>query len=78
MKTCQEISGLYEQGKITRISLGDKLALRIHGSICKGCRDYFKESDILDKMLSRKFKDLGNYKFSDTEKAKIKERLNQG
>jgi len=75
MKTCQDITGLYERKKIGRISLSEKLAIRTHGTICKDCRSYFKESDILDKMLSRKFKDLGNYKFSESEKLSLKERL---
>ena len=71
MKTCEEITGLYEQGKIRRISLSDKIALGTHRRICKDCRNYFKESDMLDKMLTRKFKDLGNYKFSSQEKEDI-------
>lgn len=76
MKTCQDITGLYEQAKINRISLSDKLAIRTHRTMCKNCRSYFKESDLLDKMLSRKFKDLGNYKFSNEEKSKLIDKLN--
>lgn len=75
MKTCQDITGLYEQNKMDRISMSDRLAIRVHGSICKDCRSYFKESDLLDKMLKRKFRDLGSYKFSNDEKSKLKERL---
>lgn len=76
MKTCQDITGLYEQGKISRISLSDKIAIRSHRTMCKNCRSYFKESDMLDRMLSRKFKDLGNYTFSKDEKANLKDKLN--
>jgi hypothetical protein len=75
MKTCQEITGLYEQAKIGRISLSEKFAVRTHRSMCKNCRTYFKDSDLLDKMLRRQFKDLGNHNFSMEEKAKMKEQL---
>lgn len=77
MKTCEEITGLYEQGKMSRISFADKIALGTHRSICKDCRSYFKDSDRLDSMLSRKFKDLGNYKFSDIEKENLKAKLEE-
>jgi hypothetical protein len=75
MKNCQEISGLYEQGKLSRISISDKIALRSHNLICKQCRQYFKDSDLMDVLIARKFKDLGTYTFSESEKAKMKEEL---
>lgn len=75
MKDCQEITGLYEQGKISRISISDKIALRSHRMICKTCRQYFKDSDLMDIIITKKFKDLGNYTFTASEKAKMKEEL---
>ena len=75
MKDCQEITGLYEQGKISRISVSDKIAIRAHRTICKPCRQYFKDSDLMDIYISKKFKDKGNYTFSSSEKAKMKEEL---
>ena len=63
---------------MSKISLAEKLALRGHKSLCKNCRSYFKDSDLLDKMLQRKFKNLGNYHFSMEEKARMKEKLKNG
>jgi hypothetical protein len=77
MKTCEEISVLYEQSKINRISIASRLAIRSHRSICKGCRQYFKDSDNIDSMITRKFKNLGSYTFSVKEKEELKDKLNK-
>lgn len=75
MKTCEEITVLYEQSKVNRISVSDKISIRTHKTICKDCRQYFKDSDKIDLMLTKRFKHLGSYSFSDTEKESLKERL---
>ena len=75
MKGCQEITGLYEQGKINRISISDKIAIRSHRAICRTCRQYFKDSDLMDVFITKKFKYLGSYTFTTSEKTKIKEEL---
>lgn len=73
MKDCQDITELVERSKIERISLGDRLAIRMHSTICKNCRQYFRDSDVLDDMMnSRTFKHLGEYSFSVEEKEKLK------
>ena len=75
MKDCQEITGLYEQGKINRISISDRIAIRSHKMICKLCRQYFKDSDLMDVILTKKYKDLRKYTFSTSEKTKMKKVL---
>ena len=75
MKDCQEITGLYEQGKISRISISERIAIRSHRAICRTCRQYFKDSDLIDLIITKKFKDLGNYTFTASEKSKMKEKL---
>ena len=73
MKDCQEITELIERSKIERISLGSRLAIRMHGAICKNCRQYFADSNRIDEMLSSKrFKHLSDYSFSTEEKEKLK------
>ena len=72
MKGCQEITELVERSKVSRLSLGERLAIRMHNSICKECRQYFKDSALIDKMLSKKFRDMREYHFSSEEKDKIK------
>jgi len=73
MKDCQEITELIERSKVERVSLGDRLSIRFHSTICGNCRRYFKDSDLMDELLtSKRFRDLGEYKFSDSEKDKLK------
>ena len=76
MKDCQEITELIERSKIERISLGSRLAIRMHGAICKNCRQYLADSNRIDEMLSSKrFKHLSDYSFSTEEKEKLKASL---
>lgn len=73
MKDCQEITELVERSKIERISIGDRLAIRMHGAICKSCRQYFRDSDVMDELMqSKRFRHLSEYKFTDEEKEKLK------
>mmetsp|Transcript_43465 Transcript_43465/g.57525 ORF Transcript_43465/g.57525 Transcript_43465/m.57525 type:complete len:83 (+) Transcript_43465:96-344(+) len=73
MKDCQEITELVERSKIERISWKDKLAIRLHGTICKRCRQYFADSDRIDELLkSKRFKHLSEYSFTKEEKEKLK------
>jgi len=75
MSKCQDITEKIEQGKLSRISVSNKLAIRFHMRICGKCRSYFKDSNTLDRMLTRKFKHLGKYTFTPEEKEKLKKRL---
>lgn len=73
MKDCQEITELIERSKIERISVGERLAIRFHSAICKNCRQFFNDSDLMDELLtSKRFRHLGEYSFSDSEKEKLK------
>ncbi|PWL30558.1 MAG: hypothetical protein DCO96_06165 [Fluviicola sp. XM-24bin1] len=73
MKDCQEITELIERSKVERITLGDRLAIGMHKSICRDCRQYFRDSDSLDELMqSKRFRHLSEYTFSDDEKEKLK------
>ena len=53
--------------------MGDRLAIRMHGAICKNCRQYFKDSDLIDELFkAKRFKHLSEYSFSDEEKENLK------
>ncbi len=73
MRGCQEITELIERSKIERISIGDRLELRMHLAICKHCRQYFRDSMALDEMMqSKRFRHLSEHTFSNAEKEKLK------
>lgn len=75
MKTCQEITELIEKTKVTRTSVSEKLAIRTHVAICGHCRTYFKDSKILDRILVKRFRHLGDYKFTEEEKEEMKRKV---
>ncbi len=75
MKTCQEITLYIERGKFEKLSIKDKLAIKIHLLICKPCQNFNKDSKIIDELLKKKFKDFRKYKFTEEEKNKMTENL---
>ena len=75
MKTCQEITESIEKGNFNRLSVKERLAIRFHLSMCKHCRQYSKDSKIIDRMLVKKFKSVTNFTFSIKEKEELKKNL---
>lgn len=74
MKGCQEITELVEKGKTTNLSAMDKISVRTHLLICKLCRDFRKDSNILDRVL-RKALNHRKAKFTSAEKKAIVDRM---
>ena len=68
MKTCEEITLLVESENYKVLSRQDRMAARIHMMMCKGCKNYKKDSKLIHKLLQAKFKDLSSYEFSLEEK----------
>jgi len=72
MKDCQDITELVERSKLERITVKDRLAIRFHKSSCKNCRTYFKDSALMDELLTRKFRHLSEYAVSLRRKRTLK------
>jgi hypothetical protein len=78
MKDCQAITELLERSKFERLSWSNRLAIRFHGGLCRQCRHYFRDSEIMDALLSSKrFKHLSEYTFSPAEKDSLKKRIKE-
>lgn len=75
MKGCQQITEEIEKGYVTRLTTKERLGIRMHVMICPPCRQYFKDSATIDKLLARKFKQPKKYKFSLEEKESMKKKL---
>ncbi len=75
MKSCQEITENIEKGYIKRLTTKERLSIRMHVMICPPCRQYFKDSATIEKLLTRKFKHPEKYKFSIEEKESLKNKL---
>ena len=72
---CQKITENIEKGKITKNSVSEKVAVRLHLSICKNCRKYARDSRILDRMITRSFSAIPDHQFTKEEKAEIVSKL---
>ena len=77
MKTCQEITLDIERGKYVKLSVKEKLAIKMHLFICKPCKGYSHDSKIIDDLLKKKFKDLSKYKFTEEEKIELIRKLRE-
>lgn len=52
-KTCREASELVSQGLDRELGLGERFALRLHLSICKGCTRFNRQMQLLRQALAR-------------------------
>lgn len=75
MKTCQETTMDLERDAFQRISWIDRLRLRMHLSICKQCRKYFRDSQAIDRLIHKSFQQPKEYSFSLEEKEAMKNKL---
>ncbi|PIZ06648.1 MAG: hypothetical protein COY57_00855, partial [Flavobacteriales bacterium CG_4_10_14_0_8_um_filter_32_5] len=62
---------MVEQDKIVSLSLVDRLKLKLHISVCKACKVYQKQSDLLDTFFS-KSKDLDDIPTEENPQLKNK------
>ena len=47
MLTCKEVSRLVSQGLDRRLSLRERIALRIHLAMCHGCENFSRQMQFL-------------------------------
>ena len=76
MKNCEEITMDIEKGHMDGLSTKERLAVKMHIMLCKPCRQYSKDSTLIDSMLKRKYKHPVEYQFSLEEKESLKSKLN--
>ena len=53
MLTCKETSLLLSQSQDQRLSLRDRLSLRLHLMLCDGCTNFQKQLDFIRVALRR-------------------------
>lgn len=51
--SCKRITELVESRERNKLSLGDKIRYNMHLALCKACRAYEKQSDLIGKALGR-------------------------
>lgn len=77
MKGCQEITELVEKGKTTNLSAMEKISVRTHLLMCKLCRDFRKDSNILDRVLRKALLNPRKASFSSAEKKAMVDRMKE-
>lgn len=75
MKNCEEITLDMERSAFQRLSMKDRLGLRMHISLCKECRKYFKDSLAINELLKKRFSHLSEYTFTQEEKDEMKRKV---
>lgn len=51
MKTCQEITQLASRAYDEKIGLMDNVELKLHLMMCKHCRNFAKNNEVLHKIM---------------------------
>ncbi len=75
MKTCLQTTMDLERSAFERLSMVDRIGIRLHLSICPQCRKYFRDSKTIDRLISKSFSHPKEYHFSLEEKDAIKQKL---
>ena len=51
MRSCKEVSRLVSEGLDRDLGFGERVALRVHFLMCKGCRNFEGQMTMLRKVL---------------------------
>lgn len=78
MKSCKDITLLIEKSKEKKLTLKERIQIKIHTKMCKFCHNYKLDSAFLDNLLKKMTPK--SLKLTDDEKvrlsAQVKERIN--
>ena len=58
MLSCIKATALMEQKEVMPLSLGQKIQLQLHISMCSGCRNYMKQTALINKLLNKTFNSI--------------------
>ncbi len=60
MRSCRDISVLVSQGLDKKLSLSERLTIRLHVALCSHCRNFQKQSQFLRKTAQHYTEHLQN------------------
>jgi len=75
--TCEKVTYLIEKGYLTRLNISEKLQMKLHSFYCKCCKNYPKDSAVVDRMLAKLVQEDNKAVYSDLEKKQLKDLLEQ-
>lgn len=67
MLSCVKATQLMELRQQSPLSLMQKIQLQMHVAMCSGCRNYMKQTKLIDKVLGRTFETTGIANTDDLE-----------
>lgn len=73
MKSCRDITLLIEKSREEKLSLKERLQIKLHTRMCKLCRNYKIDSKFLDGLLKRMRPKV--VKLTNQEKALLSKRV---
>lgn len=72
---CEKITYYIEKGHLTKLNISEKLQIRLHTLICKCCKNYEPDSDVVNNVLALLKENETTDSLTDSDKQEIKEAL---
>jgi hypothetical protein len=69
MLSCVKATELMEQKQYVPLSFKQKVQLRMHVGMCSGCRNYRKQTELINKLLSKTFNASSEFDTTELEKS---------
>lgn len=75
MLSCKKATELIDKKFVTKLSVKEKVMLRMHTSMCDACTAYQKQSKVLDELLHRHIHGSDETKVPQTENEDLKKKI---
>lgn len=74
---CNKITYFIEKGYLTELSISEKIRIRLHKLICKCCKNYAPDSDVVNRilLLLKEEENSSTNNLSEAEKQEMKKVL---
>lgn len=69
MLSCVKATELMELRELIPLSVRQKVQLRMHLAMCSGCRNYMKQTELINKLLNKTFSSTTVVDTSELEKS---------
>jgi hypothetical protein len=75
MLSCKKATELIDKKFVTKLSVKEKVMLRMHTSMCDACTAYQKQSKVLDELLHRHIHVSDDKKVPQTGNEDLKKKI---
>jgi hypothetical protein len=58
MLSCVKATEFMEQRELMPLNLMQKMQLKMHNAVCSGCRNYQKQTALINKLLNKTFNSI--------------------